>query len=495
MVSIKSSWRVFQKHISPAAVATALAAIICAVILFIPPINGYADNGDFYRAMLSNGIYRLPTKDNQYIGYVVTKFGILKYFNENNVAVFSSQALFVKVAVILNKLFYSHRYFDIRFLGIVYYVAFLPGIYLLTKALTGTWRRIRSYVIAILVVLIFADASFILYFNSFFAEPGMLISFLYVVGSLILLARGDYSKRWKLLLTYFISVVVLITSKQQNAPLALSFGVMSVGLFFLPGLKKAKKLAVMGGVVATLGAGVLTYSLINKEFNDVNQYQSFSHGVLMETGDPSKNIAKSGLSEQFALMREQNYYAKTFDTVDPSSHYVRKHLIEKYNFAWIIKYYARNTDQFLRLLDVASKDIMVTQVKAVGDYTKNSGKKAGQQSTFFTLYSSLMEAFFPGKYAFLCLLAITFVAVYAVSAYIDFVAGRLFGVVRFFLVLGLMTICVFVPIVSIIGDGDADLAKHLFMVPLSLDFTFIMFISDILNHQLWLTEQEEDGDA
>lgn len=106
-----------------------------------------------------------------------------------------------------------------------------------------------------------------------------------------------------------------------------------------------------------------------------------------------------------------------------------------------------------------------------------------------------MEAFFPGKYAFLCLLAITFVAVYAVSAYIDFVAGRLFDVVRFFLVLGLMTICVFVPIVSIIGDGDADLAKHLFMVPLSLDFTFIMFISDILNHQLWLTEQEEDGDA
>lgn len=80
MVSIKSSWRVFQKHISPAAVATALAAIICAAILFIPPINGYADNGDFYRAMLSNGIYRLPTKDNQYIGYVVTKFGIFKVF-------------------------------------------------------------------------------------------------------------------------------------------------------------------------------------------------------------------------------------------------------------------------------------------------------------------------------------------------------------------------------------------------------------------------------
>ena len=83
MVSVKRCWRIFQNHVSPAAMATMLAAVICAVILFVPPINGYADNGDFYRAMLSNGVYRLPTKSSQYIGYVVTKFGILKYFNEN----------------------------------------------------------------------------------------------------------------------------------------------------------------------------------------------------------------------------------------------------------------------------------------------------------------------------------------------------------------------------------------------------------------------------
>ena len=105
MVSVKRCWKIFQNHVSPAAMATMLAAVICAVILFVPPINGYADNGDFYRAMLSNGVYRLPTKSSQYIGYVITKFGILKYFNENNVAVFTSQALFVKAAVMLNKLF------------------------------------------------------------------------------------------------------------------------------------------------------------------------------------------------------------------------------------------------------------------------------------------------------------------------------------------------------------------------------------------------------
>lgn len=56
---------------------------------------------------------------------------------------------------------------------------------------------------------------------------------------------------------------------------------------------------------------------------------------------------------------------------------------------------------------------------------------------------------------------------------------------RFFLVAGFLTIFIFVPIISIIGDGDADLAKHLFMVPVSIDLIFLLFISDILNQRLW----------
>lgn len=474
--------------------ATILAAIICGILLFVPPINGYADNGDFYRAMLSNGIYRLPSDGSQYVGYVVKKFGILQYFNENNVAVFSSQTIFVKIALILNKIFYSHQYFDIRFLGMVYYVFFLPAIFLLTKALVVPAKKIKSYVIALLVVIIFTDSSFTLYFNSFFAEPGMLIGLMYAFAAILLLARGVYQRNWPLLTLYFASVVLLITSKQQNAPLALSFGVVSIGLFFLPKLKKYKKVALSGGVAAIIISGIVTYGLINKEFNDVNQFQSFTHGVLMETKDPSKRIEKEGISQQFALMREQNYYAKTYDTIDPSSKFVRKNLIKKYSFGWIAKYYAKNSRQFINLLDVATKDVMITQVKAVGDYPKDSGKKAGEQTTYFTLYSSFVGAFFPGKYAFLCLLSVTLVMVYGISGYFDLKEGRTWGVMRFFLVLGLITICVFVPIVSIIGDGDADLAKHLFMVPLSLDLIFIMLISDVLNHRLWLTSESEAPD-
>lgn len=68
------------------------------------------------------------------------------------------------------------------------------------------------------------------------------------------------------------------------------------------------------------------------------------------------------------------------------------------------------------------------------------------------------------------------------------------GILRFFLILGLMTVVVFVPIVSIVGDGDADLAKHLFLIPISLNMAMLIFVSDLINHTLWNTEGDEADD-
>lgn len=179
----------FTKILSPQLLATILAAIISGILLFVWPIHGLADNGDFYRAILSNGIYRLPTSYSQYSDYVIPKFGIMQYFNENQVSVLSSQTLFIRLALFLNKLFYSKTIFDIRFMGLVYYVFYLGGIYLLTKSFVYPYRKLKSYFVALLIVVIFADSAYTLYFNSFFAEPGMLICMLYLVAAIMSLAR------------------------------------------------------------------------------------------------------------------------------------------------------------------------------------------------------------------------------------------------------------------------------------------------------------------
>ena len=481
----------FSHYISPALLATILAAIIVAVLLFVPPINGLADTGDFYRAILSNGIYRLPNDTSNFVDYVQLKFGIYQYYNENGMIAFSSQSLFIQIALLFNKLFYSSKIFDLRFLGAVYYVLYLGAIYLLTKSLVFPYRRVRSYLIALLVVFIFADSTFTLYFNSFYAEPVMFIGLLYAFASIMLLARHAYQKNWPMALIFFASVMLLITAKSQNAPLALTFIVVAIGFFFLPKFH-ARRWAVGLGMVFVLFSGVVTYKAITTEFVDVNQYKAFTHGVLLENGDPSDKIARAGIDQQYALLRNENYYPRTYTSVKATNKLIQKHLLKKNGIGWTIKYYLFNPKQFLQLMDVATRDLMITEVRAVGDYPQKTGHKAGEKTNYFSLYSNYMATFFPGKYAFTCLMAIFFIGVYGVSFYLDLRSGRYEGVMRLFLVFGMCTIFIFVPVVSIIGDGDADLAKHIFMGPVAWDLIFVLFISDILHHRLWNTEVERD---
>jgi len=480
----RAAWSGGTRVISPALLATLCAAGIAGWLLFVPPFHGLADNGDFYRAIFVNGLYKL--KGYHMLGFINPKLGIMQYFNETNAAVFSSQPLFVQFAVWLNRLFYSKTVFDLRFLGLVYYIPYLGAIYLLTQALTHPFRKLRSYIIALLVVFIFADSSFTLYFNSFFAEPGMLILALYAFAALILMGRRPHYHPYLLGTLYFVSVMLLIANKQQNAPLALSYALASLGLFMVC-RHKFQWLLVTGGIVGVLVTGVLTYTLITKQFNDINAYQAVTHGVLLHTGDPSKKLKKQGVSEQFALMSAQDYYPKTFAAISPSSEYVHRHLNQKTGFGWIVKYYLGHPKQFRTLLDVAAADTMITQVKAVGDYQAGTGHAAGEQVTYFTAFSAMAGAFFPQKFAFDLLLAVALTIVFAVGAYNDWQRRTPMGVIRFFLVLGLLTVFIFVPIISIIGDGDADLAKHLFMVPVSLDLILLLFLADLLNHRLWHT--------
>ncbi|AVK64527.1 hypothetical protein C5Z26_10595 [Lactobacillus sp. CBA3606] len=476
--------KVFQKILPPPLLAMLICAILASYINFMPPINGLADNGDYYRAMYSNGIYKLLGTHYSYFDFVTQKFGLMKYYNDYQSVNFSSQPLFVKLAIGLNKLFYSQTVFDIRFMGLVNTGFYLGSIYLLTDALTYPAKRPRNYLIAGLVVFVFGDSSFTLYFNSFFAEPQMLSMTLYSFAAVLLLARHRYRRRWPLLLLFGVSTMLLISSKSQNAPLALSYVVVALGLLFLPNFK-AQRLIIFAGMAGLLVVGVLTYKLIGSSFTQINQYQAFSHGVLTQTGDPSTDLRKSGIDEQYALMKDQDYYAKQFAPIDASGKYVKKNLLTKYNFSWIATYYAKHLPQFGKLLDLTAADAMITQVKAVGDYTKASGAPAGKQVTFFTGFSSIAGAFFPQKYAFNCLLAVALAMVYAVGFYNDLKAHASEGVLRFFLVLGYLTIFIFVPIISIVGDGDADLAKHIFMVPVSIDLIFLLVVSDILNHRLW----------
>ena len=92
------------------------------------------------------------------------------------------------------------------------------------------------------------------------------------------------------------------------------------------------------------------------------------------------------------------------------------------------------------------------------------------------------------------LVAVVVLIMCASGFYQDSQHGAAEGGTRFMVVAALLTIVIFVPIVSIIGDGTADLAKHLFLVPVSLNLIFTMLAADALTGRLWHAYRKEDED-
>ncbi|OQQ90737.1 glycan biosynthesis hexose transferase WsfD [Ligilactobacillus salivarius] len=479
----------FRKNIYPPLLACVLAAVIVGYLLFVSPINGYADNGDFARVIYINGIYPLDIKNYHYTTYLTQHYGLFKYYNEHTAMLFSSQGIFVKLAILLNKLFYSKTIFDIRFMGLVYYVFYLGAIYLLTLALTNSKKRENvDYVIALIIVFVFSDSSLTLYFNSFFAEPIMIISMMYITSSLLLLMKRYFTHDWCMLAVYFLASVALITVKQQNAPLALSLVVVTIGIYFVY-RNKLYRLLIPISCLILLGSGIATYVMITDQFSNINSYQSMTRGVMLKEQDPGNSLEKGGISRQYGLLKG-DIYTQTYAATSIKSKNITKDFIPKYNFAWILKYYLTHEQQFNEMLDVAARDGYLVQIKAVGDFTKKSGAKPHQQVQYFTLYGAMMKAFFPKKFAFYMTLCVVLVALYIVIFVISVKSNEMESAIKVFMVIGYTTMVIGTFITAVVGDGDADLAKHLLMVPLSLNLIFLQIISDVLHHNFWHPSRE-----
>lgn len=479
----------FRKNISPPLLACVLAAVIVGYLLFVSPINGYADNGDFARVIYINGIYPLDIKNYHYTTYLTQHYGLFKYYNEHTAMLFSSQGIFVKTAVLLNKLFYSKTVFDIRFMGLVYYVFYLGAIYLLTLAVTNSNKRKNvDYVIALIVVFMFADSSLTLYFNSFFAEPVMIIAMMYITASLLLLMKKHFVCSWYMLAVYFLASLALVTVKQQNAPLALSLVVVTIGIYFVY-RNKLYRLLIPISCLILLGSGIATYVMITDQFSNINSYQSMTRGVMLKEQDPGNSLEKGGISRQYGLLKG-DIYTQTYTATSIKSKNITKDFIPKYNFAWILKYYLTHEQQFNEMLDVAARDGYLVQIKAVGDFTKKSGAKPHQQVQYFTLYGAMMKAFFPKKFAFYMTLCVVLVALYIVIFVTSVKSNEMESAIKVFMVIGYTTMVIGTFITAVVGDGDADLAKHLLMVPLSLNLIFLQIISDVLHHNFWHPSRE-----
>lgn len=469
-------------YITPASVAAIGVFIIAIITLFVPPYIGMADNGDYFRILYSNGLFfNDPNYDSKYLGYFIKNYGIFQYFNENGSSIFSSQSIFIKLSLLINQWFYSSEIFDIRIQAAIYLVLYVIGIYLLVEALTWKLRNIKAYIISLLTIFIFADTAYTAFFNSFFSESVVLISLIYMVASLLLIRVGRYNV-YVLLIVFTAASLLLTTSKQQNAPVGVIIAFMGILLIFVK-RNKIYRIITAISLSTILFAGIGSYILISDEFQNINMFHAMNRGILLNSSDPEAALESFGIDRQYAVLSGDIYYLP-YSTVDVNSNMLLENYYNKYGSFSILAYYIMHPNKAAEMMDLAAKTGFAIRPAAMGNYEISVGKEFGAQTSFFSLYSDMKQASAPKTFGFIVIWSGVIIGYFAPTIIAAIRKKDREAMITFPLMLTLIAIAISAMLVSIVGAGDADLAKHQFLFTACFDVITYLFISSWLGRKL-----------
>ncbi|KAI7258885.1 hypothetical protein KC345_g10453, partial [Hortaea werneckii] len=325
----------------------------------------------------------------------------------------------------------------------------------------------RSYVTGLLLgaglLFVFYDIGYLAYFNSLFGEPVSMV-FMLLTFALGLRLTGQDRPAAKGLTLFFIAVLFLICSKIQNAPVGLAFALIFLRLRTLNGTGSWRKLALRFAVATAL-VSVIMYVAAPKELKHINLYQTVFFGILNESPDVRGDLRDLGLPERLAVLAGTNYFqaGTAIKQDDPS---LTPDFYDRVSHKDVLFFYMKHPIRLIDNMKYAAQNSMSIRPYYLGSYEKSEAKPAGEVAYVYSGWSELKKNHLPHSLGFLAL----FYLVYYAGVLFHYfrtreLAGRISG--ELMMLLGLIGIFSF--LVPILGDGRADIGKHLFLFNVCFD--------------------------
>ncbi|PYI57267.1 efflux RND transporter permease subunit [Paenibacillus flagellatus] len=450
---------------------TMVAAVAVFVyVLMVRPIAGIADNGDFLRIMTSAGLDYLDPNlsyEDKYFGYFIREFKLTSIGIGGYV---STQVPLVIVATWLNRLVFDTTVFDMRSMALVYSPLLLAAFYAVMR-FHRHLPLVSRIALGLALVFVFADIGYIGYFNSLFGEPVSFVFLLLTVALALGLAQSDKPSR-KLLVAFFVCAIFLTGSKVQNAPVGILLALLGIRFLRHRGDSAWRKTVI--GFSAFLAVGSLAmYVLAPKQLKEINMYQTVFYGVVKDSPTPERDLEELGVPKELAVLAGTNFFTPNtpIPQRDPRLY---ESFYNHMSHAKIALFYLKHPVRLVQKLEIAAENGMTIRPYYLGTYEKSEGMPRGAVSDKFGWWSETKRTVLPNTLWFLVPFCLLFYAVLWVShRRADGLGGKLYA--ETFAVVGLIGIVAF--LIPVIGDGEADLSKHLFLFNVCFD---VMFAASVL---------------
>jgi len=433
----------------------AAAGAILTYQLFIPPVVGLADQGDFVRTIGRFGYGPQHHGSFEY-AYVEPKYIPDPHYRSPYWEQANSEYLFVCAALLVNKLVSRDGTLDITVAGLVHALAFLA---VFARLLWVTRGERAHTLIWVLALAAWTDAGYTVYWNSWYAEPASCIFFLLLLAEGVEIARAGETNlagilRWSLW------SVLWILAKPQNAPIGLLLGLFTLRLAMWTPSKPARAAAAAGAcaMFACAAYNVLAMPIYGRQ---ANTYGMVFSGILADSKDTHADLRALGLDPQLSK------YAGT-GAWSPGTYYpemAASGVLARVNTFTVLRFYLARPARMWRRLHGLLPQITFLRWTGYGNFEPSAGLPPAAQSRAFTMWSGFHEHVLPpvSKWIVMALAAWPLLAAWRWLRGRDILRRR-----RLELLTLLPVFCLAALFSAVYGDAF-DVIKHMYLFNLLLD--------------------------
>lgn len=463
-----------------------------AFLLYVPSVAGLSDNTDYIRICQPAG---MVTDNNLKFFYFQRKYEYIRSFDnlgsffrfvinpgiEDKINLKSTKFLFVKTAqlasgVILYLKSKPISHFDIVVLSLIYLALHSISAALLYKNLK-TGKKEYDFVILLLIVTVFYNMGYLLYYNSFFGEAVILFSFLLWFSVLLNLVQSE-KKSYFFIIIYFISGAIFVGAKVANIPLG--FLIAAFSLYFFRNIGSyGKKIVAITGACLIFTFSAYLYNAIPEWMKIPNNYHSIFYGILKNSDNPEIDLVKLGIDTKYSALADTNVYVnlKGFDIYSDE---FQQEVYDKAGPYEVALYYLKNPERMFEKLVISAESSLFIRPPYLGNYRIEDDTEIVKFAGRNSVWEWIRKQFTGCAFAFV---ASVFILYFSVTVHqLVLLKKRRISISSGFISVKIM-LMIFAAsqwIFPVIGNGEADLIKHMFLFNLLLDTMIILLVSDVV---------------
>lgn len=473
-----------------------IAISITFYVLFIYPRPGVADQGDFYRVISVSGLeltdkYKNYSDFDKFYNFIIPEYKIsdiegLKFLG--GVPTTSLSFLIILISLICK--ICGQSIFKTEYLAIAYSMLYIFSIYAIFKYI-NIMSRATLLLLILVSSFVFLDGNYLIWFNSLYGEPMMIIALmLYISSWIYYIYHKNVLKLDKILFPVisfiFLTSFLFLTSKMQ---VITALPIISLMLFKILWENRKLLSIVQSLILYFLFFIVLIYpigiNLNSSSLSNDTHYNSVFSGILKDSKNPSQDLLDLGLNPDMAVEAGKDSYLPIDKYVKyiPGSNLTENEFYSKITNGKLIKFYITHPIRLIEGMEYTANHAFFTGT-FLGKYEQSYSDQPINTFHRFTLWSDLRAKVFPKKLIFIISI---YAAVFAISLFVyikNKISEEIKNKIQLFWSLMFIGLLQFP--MPYIGNGQCDTSKQLYLFNFIFDIIIIISICWCFNRLIKL---------